>query len=221
MSRSGRDAIAAIGAAMLNDTWYLDWGLSTPGPTMAGTSQAAPSLAQISWSTQNVTGERAAVYRREAGTPWSSIATIENGGTGTLAYADHDVTPGGRCGYLLTVPSRRGAVAGGEIWVNVPTSASVNPPPPSFGLQPVRPNPVVDRFQASFTLVGEAAARIDLIDVTGRRVLSRDLSGLGPGPHEVDLGNARDFRSGLYFLRLIQADRSLARPVVLSGRRAN
>jgi hypothetical protein len=180
---------------------------------------SSPSLAQVTWSTQNTMGERAAVYRREVGTPWSSIATIENAGSGTLAYDDHDVTPGGRYGYLLTAPSRRGAVVGGEIWVDVPTSASVPEVPLDFALPPVRPNPVVDRFQVSFTLVGEAAARIDLMDIAGRRVLSRELGSLGPGPHQVDLGSAADFRAGIYFLRLTQADRSLARRVVLSGRR--
>lgn len=228
---TGRDAMAAVydpfgdrmvvfggwsGNQMLGDTWFLDWGLSASDPTMTATAHAEPELAQISWGVQNVTGERAAVYRREAGTEWSSIATVENPGSGTLAYQDHAVTPGGRYGYLLAVPSLRGAVVGGEIWVDVPNSASVPPNPLTFALSPVRPHPVVDRLLVSFTLVGEAPARLDLLDVSGRRVLS--LGAAGPGPHQLDLGRARDFPAGVYFLRLTQAGRSIARPVVLSGR---
>ncbi|MGH7731875.1 MAG: Kelch repeat-containing protein [Candidatus Eiseniibacteriota bacterium] len=231
---TGRDAMAAIydpindrmvvfggwsGDQMLGDTQYLDWGLSAPNPTLTASSEAEPTQAQVSWGVQNVIGERVAVYRREAGTPWSSIATIENGGSGTLVYQDQAVTPGGRYGYLLAVPSARGPVVGGEIWVDVPTSASVTPTPLALALQPVRPHPVVGRIDVSFTLEGDAPARLDLIDVSGRRIVARELGGLVPGPHQVEIGDARDFPSGVYFLRLTQGGRSLARPVVLSGRR--
>jgi hypothetical protein len=229
----GRDAMAAIydplqdrmvvfggwsGNQMLGDTWFLDWGLSAPDPTMTATSQASPSLASISWGVQHVTGERAAVFRRQAGTPWSSIATVENGGNGTLSYQDHAVTPGGRYGYLLAVPSQRGAVVGGEIWVDVPTSPTTVPPggPLSFALAPVHPNPVVGRFLVSLSLIEGAPARLDLLDVAGRRRASRSFE--AAGPQTVDLGGASDFAPGVYFLRLTQAGRMLTQRVVISGR---
>ncbi len=230
---TGRDAMTGIydpfgdrmvvfggwsGSQMLGDTWFLDWGLSALDPTLTPTWQAEPHVAQVTWGVQHVTGERAAVYRREAGTPWSSIATIENSGSGTLAYQDHAVTPGGRYGYLLAVPSRRGAVVGGEIWVDVPTSASVPPASLTFALNPVRPNPVVGRFLVSFSLVGEEPARLELMDIAGRRVLSRELGALGPGPHQSDLGSAGDFAAGVYFLRLSHAGGTLLRRVVMSAR---
>ena len=228
----GRDAMAAVydplqdrmvvfggwsGTQMLGDTWFLDWGLSAPDPTMTATSQANSSLASISWGVQHVTGERAAVFRRQAGTPWSSIATIEYSGNGTLSYQDHAVTPGGRYGYLLAVPSLRGAVVGGEIWVDVPSASSVQPPEPGypFALAPVRPNPVVGRLLVSLSLIEGAPARLDLLDVAGRRRASRTFDAWGA--QTVDLGGTSDYEPGVYFLRLTQAGRMLTQRVVISG----
>ena len=229
----GRDAMGAVydplrdrmvvfggwaGDHMLGDTWFLDWGLSAPDPTMAATAQATSQVATISWGVQNVIGERAAVFRREVGTPWSSIATVENAGTGTLSYQDHSVTPGVRYGYLIAVPSQRGAVVGGETWVDVPVTTSVPPSEPvSFALAPVRPNPVVGRLLVSLSLAGGAPARLDLLDVAGRRQASRAIDG-GNGPQTVDLGGAGGFAPGVYFLRLTQAGRMLTLGVVISGR---
>jgi hypothetical protein len=230
---TGRDAMAGIydpfadrlvvfggwaGDHMLGDTQFLDWGLEGADASMTASAQAEPTVAEVTWGVQNVSGERVAVFRRQVGTPWSSIGTIENGGTGTLVYEDHAVTPGERYGYLLTVPSQRGAVVGGEIWVDVPTTASVPPKPLAFALDPVRPNPVVGRFGVSLSLPADGPARLDLVDVAGRRRLSRDLSALGAGPHRVDLGEASEFAAGVYFLHLTQAGRALTQRIVLSGR---
>jgi len=180
-------------------------------------------MAQIQWGVQNVSGVRAAVYRRQMGTPWSSIATIANDGSGTLTYQDHAVTPGARYGYQLVVPSQQGAVPGGEVWVDVPTSTTGvpgSPPPgPGLALQPVRPNPLVDRFVVSFGLPNADRARLDLIDLSGRQVLTREVGSLGPGTHQLDLGSARDLAPGMYFVRLSQSGRALTARAVVTGQR--
>jgi len=44
--------------------------------------------------------------------------------------------------------------------------------------------------------------------LAGRRVLVRDLLGLGPGANRIDLAEARSWTSGIYFARLTQGTRS-------------
>jgi len=211
------------GMSMLGDTQFLTWGLFPTAPSMTANTQADPAMAQIQWGVQNVSGVRAAVYRRQMGTPWSSIATIANDGSGTLTYQDHAVTPGARYGYQLVVPSQQGAVPGGEVWVDVPTSTTGvpgSPPPgPGLALQPVRPNPLVDRFVVSFGLPNADPARLDLIDLSGRQVLTREVGSLGPGTHQLDLGSARDLAPGMYFVRLSQSGRALTARAVVTGQR--
>jgi hypothetical protein len=45
---------------------------------------------------------------------------------------------------------------------------------------------------------------VELLDVGGRRVASREMGGLGAGRHEVQLGNDGPLPSGLYLVRLSQ-----------------
>ncbi len=212
------------GESMLGDTEFLTWGLLPAAPTMTPNSQADPSMAQIQWGVHDANGTTAAVYRRQEGTPWSSIATVANNGTGTVSYQDHAVTPGGRYGYQLAVSSAQGIALGGEVWVDVPTSTTGVPgasPRLTFALDPVRPNPLVDRFVVSFSLPSAAPARLDVIDLSGRVMLGRDVGSLGPGRHSLDLGGARDFEPGMYFVRLAQTGKTrVTRAVVVGARGA-
>lgn len=94
--------------------------------------------------------------------------------------------------------------------VGVPRATS------SLALEGVRPNPIrAGRATVSLTLPDAAPARLELIDVAGRSLLSRDVGRLGAGRHDVSLGGSR-LSPGIYWLRLARADRSLARRVVIT-----
>jgi hypothetical protein len=135
-----------------------------------------------------------------------------------VRFDDATVQSGQRYGYQLVVPSARGPKFGGEIWVTVPTSVDVAPGASlSFALKGVSPNPVVDRFNVSFTLPTAAGARVQLLDVAGRSVLDQEVGSLGAGTHTVQLSGARDCRPGIYFVRLSQGSQSQSRRVVVQG----
>ena len=204
------------GVRMLHDTEFLDWGEPTAAPSITASLQTDGAPAKVSWLLQNVTGSHAAVYRRQANSPWSSIATVERDGTGTVTYQDPAVMPGERYGYLVAVASQRGVVFGGETWMTVSSTPPTVPGVPmALTLGPITPNPMSGRFRVSFTLPSSAPASVDLVDLAGRRLLAREVGALGPGPHQVELGDASAFQPGLYFLRLKQGDRSEVARVVI------
>lgn len=206
------------GSIMLGDTWSLGWGGTAASASMASSTDAGPGEAHVRWDVANTTSPYAAVYRRQEGTPWSSLATVEADASGVVTFVDGTVTPGERYGYMLVIPSQRGGEFGGETWVDVPTtSVGVDPPALSFALERLGPNPVVDRFQVSCSLPDGAPARLDVFDLAGRRIATRDVGSLGAGRHVVDLGRAGDYRPGVYFLRLSRPDRSLSGRVLIGG----
>jgi hypothetical protein len=55
-----------------------------------------------------------------------------------------------------------------------------------------------------FSLPSNAPARVDLLDIAGRRVLTREIVAPGPGPASTDLAEGRRIAPGMYFLRLRQ-----------------
>lgn len=58
-----------------------------------------------------------------------------------------------------------------------------------------------------FTLRGGAMGSIDVVDIMGRRVLSRTLDSFGPGTHTLDLLSGRRLAPGVYLVRLREGDR--------------
>ncbi|HEY2955512.1 MAG TPA: T9SS type A sorting domain-containing protein [Candidatus Eisenbacteria bacterium] len=88
--------------------------------------------------------------------------------------------------------------------------------PPLLGLGGAHPNPARGMVWARFTLAGGAPAALELFDLAGRRVLSREVGGLGPGAHRVGLSPASPLAPGLYTLRLRAGDRSISKPVIVT-----
>lgn len=74
--------------------------------------------------------------------------------------------------------------------------------PGAFALDPVRPNPSRGGvLTVHFTLPTSAPARIELLDVSGRRIISHEVVA---GQHALDLGAGRQLAPGLYLVRLTQ-----------------
>jgi hypothetical protein len=75
----------------------------------------------------------------------------------------------------------------------------------AFGLEGVRPNPASGNgLYVAFALPDRASARLELLDVSGRRVRAREVGSLGAGRHTVNLAEGRRVATGLYWVRLAQ-----------------
>jgi hypothetical protein len=88
--------------------------------------------------------------------------------------------------------------------------------PQHFALEGFRPNPATGGPVVAFTLANDTPAVLEVLDLAGRRVMRRDVGGLGTGRHIVPLAAARRLAAGVYVVRLHQAGRTLsARGVVV------
>jgi VCBS repeat protein len=90
------------------------------------------------------------------------------------------------------------------------------PAPQHFALEGFRPNPALRAPAVAFTLADASPATIEVLDLAGRRVLLREVGGLGAGRHLVPLESSTRLAPGAYVMRLRQAGRTLsARGVVV------
>jgi hypothetical protein len=78
-----------------------------------------------------------------------------------------------------------------------------------------RPNPATQDLVLAFSLATREPAKLELIDITGRRVHEQDLVGLGAGEHTLNLGATSRFRAGIYMVRITQAGRRTSGKVAL------
>lgn len=159
-------------------------------------AEAASDEVRVRW---HVSGEsRAMAERREGDSAgWEVIAQLEADGSGYLSLLDRDVVPGARYEYRLAFA---GGVHGGETSVTVPALA--------LALEGARPNPAVGSVMLSFTLPDASAARLDLFDLNGRRLASRDVGARGAGRH-VERFEGNKLAPGLYWASLTHGGRTL------------
>ncbi|MFN8587856.1 MAG: T9SS type A sorting domain-containing protein [Candidatus Eisenbacteria bacterium] len=152
----------------------------------------------------HVAGDPTTVVQLERRAPageWTGLGTLPLDGTGNVAYEDADVIPGVRYEYALRADGRRI----GQVAVDVTEAAR-------FAVDAIAPNPATRGFVVRFTLASTAPATLDVLDVTGRRVVTRELAGLSAGTHDVDLRGER-FAPGAYFVRVQQAGHLATRRV--------
>jgi hypothetical protein len=170
-------------------------------PTLISTieSRLVDGRAQLRWYSDDAGIVRVALQRRANDQPWDGLTMLDRDGSGYFCFEDMNVEPGARYGYRLGV--RGGGVEKfyGETWISVPALALV--------LEGLRPNPAVGELVASFTLPSGSPARLELVDVTGRVWLAREVGNLGAGSHLMRLGSSMP--AGMYWLRLTQGGRSL------------
>ncbi|MEP7026978.1 MAG: T9SS type A sorting domain-containing protein [Candidatus Eisenbacteria bacterium] len=130
-----------------------------------------------------------------------AVLAWEDGRNGTGEFGDSDIYA-------------QGVKANGQLG-DAPVGVSGDR---ALGLALESPSPNPSRVGAMivrFTLPTDAAANLELFDVAGRRVVSREVGSLGAGHHAVDLATERRPAAGVYFVRLQQGPGARTRRFVV------
>jgi hypothetical protein len=149
----------------------------------------------LTWFAGGSQSAVATIYRSSAGEGWTRIGEVAVDGAGYLRYTDRVDATATRVGYRLGLVEAGVEGFYGETWVDVPASFT-------FALEPVRPNPSSGgTLTVRFSLPTTAPARLELLDVSGRRIASHEVSS---SPHTLDAGEGTHLAPGLYLVRLTQ-----------------
>jgi hypothetical protein len=120
---------------------------------------------------------------------------VQMDGERRVACTDESAPEATRIGYRLVFASGSGPARGGEVWVDTPSRTP-------FGIRSIGPNPAVDHAVVALGLTESRGARLDVIDLAGRRVLTRELGTLQPGERRVNVNGLGNLSPGLYMVRL-------------------
>jgi hypothetical protein len=152
---------------------------------------------RMTWYSADGAGQRMNLYRRQVPGDWALVGPIDADGTGQLTYTDLAAAAGHSYEYRIGVMVGSQEEFMGQVWVDVPAHSA-------FAL---RRSGADGHGPLHFTvsLPSAAPARLELVDVTGRRMAALDLANLAAGDHDVTLDASA--APGMYFARLSQAGR--------------
>jgi hypothetical protein len=171
--------------------------VSIPTPTLISLVHAIAATDHVTLRWYSDADLSATVERRARGEGWRPVGRVVTDGVHQLRFDDTDVVPGTRYDYRLAVQTPRGTGYFGEASVEVPTADRLA----VLGMQS---GPGDGGLAVRFSLASRAPARLEIMDVAGRRILARDLAGLEPGSHILTLEGGASLPSGIYLLRLRQ-----------------
>jgi hypothetical protein len=149
-------------------------------------------------------------YRRVSGSDWVALPEVVSANDEFLV-GDADVQPGYRYVYRLGLESSDGEAPTPEQAVDVPLSVA-----PALAIERLLPNPSSGALSVAFSRPDLATTKIEVIDLSGRRVFSRELGDAYGVRGIFDLGREVRLRPGLYQVLLVHGERvASAKAVVL------
>jgi len=176
----------------------------TPVLVSVASTHVEPGLVRVDWYVPDGTGVVTRVYRRTDGGEWSDLGQVSPDGTGHIVFEDRDVAAATRYHYRLGVREGAEETYAGAVTVDVPSGVAL-------AIEEVTPNPSDREMRVSFSLPTNEPATLELIDVTGRLVRERSVT--GAGRRTVDLAAGARLLPGVYHIRLTQGGRSKVKRV--------
>lgn len=176
--------------------------LDAPGPALE-LATVAPELVRL-LARVPAGSENPVIERRTGDTEWTAMASLSQGGT----WEDGSVSAGRRYGYRLRANRSGVASLSEEVWVDVPTALAL-------GLERTSPNPTPRDLTVDFALPSREPATLDLFDIQGRVVMTREVGSLGRGRHHFRWTPEGRIANGAYVLRLTQGGRSVTTKVTI------
>jgi hypothetical protein len=195
--------LVSFGELLPSSLWGLNFS-DSPTPTLVSlvSAEALPGLTRITWQLSSAS-EPVDIERRSAADAWRIVGSAGVDGGGRVVFEDRAVRAGERYGYRMA--SSGGA---GEAWVQIP-------PVLELSLRGPVPNPSGAALTIAFALPSGDPAKLEVVDLAGRRVAAREVGSLGAGSHVVNVSST-PLAPGLYLIRLTQGARTRsARAVVL------
>jgi len=187
--------------------------IQNDGPVPALLSLAdydtGPGRVTLRWQATNAGDIRASVERSTDSSIWTTLGAPQLEGTDLLVYVDLGLAPG-RYSYRLAYSDGTLRRFSDPVVVDVLADAKLS-------LSGFRPNPAVRNSAIAFSLPDAQPSRLEVVNVRGRIMLSREVGTMGPGTHHVSLSEAGKLGPGVYWVRLVRTGATLTRKGVVAG----
>jgi len=178
---------------------------------LAGSHLAAGSLVQVRWQTPSSVAVQSVtlLLSVDGGGTWRLTASGQPDiGSYTWTVPDVQTDEAKVAVVLVESADASGDLVEGVLGVSEAFSIESvvgvgDRVPTALGLSILNPM-TSGGLRVALALRDESPARLEVVDVTGRVLMAKQVGALGPGAHVLDLGDGGELRPGIYFLRLTQ-----------------
>jgi hypothetical protein len=203
---------------------------ATAAPNVTASLNVTPSIVESANLTPNATpptataptsDERTYDYSVSIDRAWPvsgpGTATVaENGGSGTIPITINVPDTANGVAHVCVNVSFGGAFAKKCCFslTALANASAFDPAGADFAIHALSPNPAQGELAVTFSLPRSGPARLELIDLNGRRVASREVGDLGAGRHVFRFDREiLAIPAGVYAVKLIQNGHSVTRKV--------
>jgi hypothetical protein len=204
-----RDQLLALFASPSGSASVEAWALAV-GPLSVSVLGIERNAGAVTIRLRSVTawGHAAALERREEGTDWRDLGSLEFGIDGIAVFTDRDIHPGHDYFYRVRVTEAAMVWYSEQVFVPAPGSLRL-------ALHGARPNPAAGTLQLVFSLPAAGPARLEVFDIHGRGLATREVGSLGPGMHMLRIQESATWGAAVYFARLQRGRESHTAKLVL------
>lgn len=161
---------------------------------------------RMTWFSADGAGEQMRLYRRAVPGELVPAGQLTADGSGMIVFEDQDAVAGRSYEYAIGITNNGIERVLGNVWVDVPETAA-------FALRAINDAQNGSTLRFVVKVPSATPARLELVDITGRRMADRDLGVLGAGEHTVELSSS--VRPGVYWGRLSQAGKMVTAKVAV------
>ncbi len=150
---------------------------------------------RMTWFSADGAGESMRLYRRAVPGDLVPAGELIADGSGMIVFEDKDAIAGRSYEYALGLSTNGIERILGNVWVDVPEVAA-------FALRAVNDARGGNKLRFVVSIKSATPSRLELVDITGRRLAEQDLGTLSGGEHTVEM--SASVRPGVYWGRLSQ-----------------
>lgn len=199
----GADLLLLVGGTRTTDPQTFDsntWLMSSTVPVVTSLSntivRAHPGRVSLVWTVPAGPFQDAVVQRQSAFDDWRALDGAVTWMDDHARFEDMTALPGERYAYRLRWTAANTVRISGPTWVDVPNLR--------FALLTATPNPSSGPITVEFSLPDAAPARLELLDIAGRRLWHDQVSRFGAGDHSLAIDRTAALRAGIYLVRLVR-----------------
>ncbi len=212
----GRDGMwlyGGWGSTYLRDLWFLQWvDPPTTAPVALAGAGVSDEAVHLDWVVPGDARVPLQVERSTDGSAWTRLGLALPEANGHVRFRESGVPNGVPHAWRVRADVAGVSLVSEPAWVTIGGTVGVENRSPSLALRPAGRASGPGAVALVCALPGGERARVDLFDLAGRVLDSRDLSGSGGGIQRVELG--RGLPSGLYFARLRSGNAAVSLRVI-------